>query len=345
MILILLNIKSSAARPLLNALLILGPAVRVRQLTIVPFGDTMATQRTPPDTSLRSGSGNSSGSAPNLTLVYDEEETNINNLIRKRKDRTHEHENKQDMMDFRSEIMNFLKNFQNTQSQNFDQIRQEISEVKEEIKKIKATTENLAENLNKISSEVQSIKSENVQIQDRISIIESDIAKIKNTQTDIDSQSSKTLFANHEELILEMKDRTDRERNIIFVGIKESSDKNPSVRRNYDMEMITQIATVLYENCPKPVNCIRLGKYNPGKDRPVKVCYDNTHIPILLLRHKSKLPENVMIYADQTPAQKIYLQSIKDELKKRKDSGETDLIIKYIKNKPTIIKINSNKKN
>ncbi|KAL0808278.1 hypothetical protein ABMA28_012773 [Loxostege sticticalis] len=293
----------------------------------------MATQRTPPDTSLRSGSGNSSGSAPNLTLVYDEEETNINNLIRKRKDRTHEHENKQDMMDFRSEIMNFLKNFQNTQSQNFDQIRQEISEVKEEIKKIKATTENLAENLNKISSEVQSIKSENVQIQDRISIIESDIAKIKNTQTDIDSQSSKTLFANHEELILEMKDRTDRERNIIFVGIKESSDKNPSVRRNYDMEMITQIATVL------------LGKYNPGKDRPVKVCYDNTHIPILLLRHKSKLPENVMIYADQTPAQKIYLQSIKDELKKRKDSGETDLIIKYIKNKPTIIKINSNKKN
>ncbi|CAG4957905.1 unnamed protein product [Parnassius apollo] len=39
---------------------------------------------------------------------------------------------------------------------------------------------------------------------------------------------------------------------------------------------------------------------------------------------------------DQTPVQKQYLKQLKEELKKRREKGKKDLIIKYIKGTPSI---------
>lgn len=70
----------------------------------------------------------------------------------------------------------------------------------------------------------------------------------------------------------------------------------------------------------------------------MKVCYETLGPAKQLLRNKDKLPENIKIYSDQTPAQQKYLQHLKEELALRLGNGETDLTIKYTNGTPGIIK-------
>lgn len=89
---------------------------------------------------------------------------------------------------------------------------------------------------------------------------------------------------------------------------------------------------------PKPIKIFRIGKYDAGKSRRVKVCYETTGPAKLLLRNKDKLPKDIKIFSDQTPAQHKYLQELKDELSRRQANGESDIIIKYINGTPAITK-------
>lgn len=307
--------------------------------------DYPSMQRTPSKATLTSGSGTASGSTPNLTAYGCENvDTNVNVCFRKRKDRADEYDYKKDLMEFRSEIMNFLQDFGKTQIDNLKQIRKEISEVTDEIKTIKSVTENLTQRVNEISSEVHMMKSENTKILEKVAIIKTDIIKLQKNQN-TDNHTSQSLLLSCEDIVSEFKDRTDREKNIIIVGITETNEKNLSTRRKYDLEEATKVIIPLYENCPKPINCMRLGKYEPEKSRPLKVCFDNSNIPKFLMRNKTKLPNNIMIYSDQTPAQRAHFQLLRDELKRRLSNGENDLSIKYIKNRPQIVKKKENSKN
>ncbi|CAH2098510.1 unnamed protein product [Euphydryas editha] len=135
----------------------------------------------------------------------------------------------------------------------------------------------------------------------------------------------------HENLILELKDRVEREKNLIIVGIAEKNDKKLNARRTYDDSEVIKLLTIVSKDVPKPIKCMRLGKYVPNKNRPIKVYFSNSETPKQLLRHKRNLPQNIQMYNDQTPKQKQYIQSLKNELQTRQESDEQDLIIKYIK--------------
>jgi hypothetical protein len=99
--------------------------------------------------------------------------------------------------------------------------------------------------------------------------------------------------------------------------------------------------TSLNINIPKPSKILRIGKYSTNKARSIKICFDAPDPAKTLLRNKNKLPENIRIYSDQTPAQISFLNSIRDELKRRESNGETDLTIKYFYGMPTIVKSDS----
>ncbi|CAH0404875.1 unnamed protein product [Chilo suppressalis] len=283
-----------------------------------------------------SESGGAGGSTPNLFTCCDEEER-MNS--RKRKDRSHVHDLKQDLLDFRAEMMNFFREFGKTQNENLTKIRQEISEMREEIKTIKSVSENLTHKANKITSEVQEIKSEYAKTKEKVNVLEKDLFHIKNRQNS-EQHFPDSLISNHESLLSELKDHNEREKNIIMVGIPEKNDKNYSARREYDDEMVMKTLELLHANCSKPNKCIRLGKYNSSKDRALKLCFDNTEIPKQLLRNKSKLSDNIKLYSERTPSQKTYLQSIREELKRREENGENKLIIKYVKGIPKILQNN-----
>lgn len=301
----------------------------------------MSLQRTPPQASLTGGSGSGSGSVPNLTTFDDDTVGYIN--TRKRKERSEQEEYKNDFQSFRSEIMLFLKEFATAQNSNFSIIREEIAEIKDEMKTIKSMTENYAQQLEQVKEDIKNIKIDNSMTQEKIKNFEKEITEIK--CIDFSNNSTSKSPPCHEHLLLELKERSERAKNLVITGITEINDKNYKIRSNHDIEEFFKLATAVHGDCPKPNKSIRLGKYVPGKDRPLKICFSDTMTPKLLLKNKSKFPENIRIYYDQTPAQKKYLQSIKSELEKRLKNGETDLTIKHIKGTPQIVKDIYNKKN
>lgn len=290
----------------------------------------MATQQTSLSGNITSGSGGG-GSTSNLSN-FEEEDRPIGIRPRKRKERSIEYEFKRELADFRREITKFFQDFAATQNETLSHIRQEVTELTNEIKCIKNTTEKLNLKYETLQQEVENIKSENQVLQDRLQ--QSEQINISATA----ASSVKSLSPTHEDLMLELKDRCEREKNVVLIGINEICDKSYAARRKHDDCETFKIITSLFEQCPKPIKTMRLGTYNPGKNRPLKVCFESTTIPKQLLRNKSKLPNNFRLYADQTPSQKNYLKRLSEELQKRKENGETDLTIKYIQGVPKIIK-------
>ncbi|CAF4948111.1 unnamed protein product [Pieris macdunnoughi] len=216
--------------------------------------------------------------------------------------------------------------------------------IKKEIKTIKSVTENFSKQFEQMKNEIENFKSNNNKTQDKINIIEKEISHIKGQQNTDESSTTKSPLLCNENFILELKDRCDREKNIIIVGISEINDKNSNTRRSYDKEVM-KLMRSLYDDCPTPIKTIRLGKYVPNKNRPTKCYFNTTDTTRHLLRNKKKMPENMHIYVDQTPTQIKYLQQEKEELNTRLEKGEKDLVIKYIKGLPTIIVNKRNQKN
>lgn len=293
---------------------------------------------TQPSDSLISGSDCPSGSVPNLPSY--EKDAYVNTASRKRKEQADTRDHGDDFASFRADIMHFLQEFGKTQNEKLTHIREEIQEIKSEVKTIKLSTEIISQKFTKINDEIEKIKSNNTITEVKMNSIIKEISHIQEKQS-----SSKSPFDVHENLIRELKDRCDREKNIVIVGILEKNDKNSNSRRNHDEIEIMKVIKSLYEDCPKPIKIMRLGKYIPNKSRPLKVCFDNINSPKNLLRNKAKLTHPITIYSDQTPTQKQYLQSLKEELNKRMQNGEQNLVIKYIKGMPTITSCEINQKN
>lgn len=298
----------------------------------------MSIARTPPKVTLISGSESGGGSAPNLYILSDED-IRANITSRKRKDRTEESDYKKDFTNFRTEMMNFLTNFGKTQTENLNQIKEQISDIRNEIKTIKQTTENFSQQLKHSNTEIANIKAKSLATEDKIKNIETEIAQIKNEQH-TKCSVLKSPVECHENLILELKDRCDREKNIVIVGISEINDKNWKSRQQHDNQEVIKLITMLFEDCPKPIKSQRLGKYIQNKNRPIKVYFENSETAKRLLKNRTKLPENVQIFSDQTPKQKQYLESLKDQLNRRAQDGEENLTIKYVKGTPTIVTAN-----
>lgn len=142
----------------------------------------------------------------------------------------------------------------------------------------------------------------------------------------------------NEQIIREVHERKRRENNIIIVGIPELNSTSTQDRILKDESEILGIASMIDKNFQKPKKIFRIGKYTPGKTRRIKVCFDKSEPAMLLLRSKDKLPKNVKIYSDQTPAQQKYFYKVKNELSLRMKNGESDLTIRYVNGIPSIVK-------
>jgi len=91
----------------------------------------------------------------------------------------------------------------------------------------------------------------------------------------------------------------------------------------------------------------RLGKdisSNPEKPRPIKIILSNTLEVFSSLRlqanlRKSTTWSNIRFSSDRTNFQREQMNKLRQELQKRKDDGENNIIIKYIRGTPKIVTI------
>lgn len=174
--------------------------------------------------------------------------------------------------------------------------------------------------------------------ENKIQSLESEITAMKNNTK---ASGSTSVF--DENIMHELQDRASREKNIIIVGLPECKMANADKSHSYDLDKVNSVINNLIPNCPKPNKIFRLGKYNPDKDRNLKVCFDSSYTTKTLFRNRDKLQSGIKIFSDLTPAQQKHKKELKTELEQRMANGEKDITIKYVRGIPKIVSTHDQK--
>ena len=135
----------------------------------------------------------------------------------------------------------------------------------------------------------------------------------------------------------EHEDKVRRMKNIIISNIEECTDNDREVRKQADLAKVRakleEISTGLGSEVSQPV---RLGRYEAGKPpRPIKVVVKSTHGKTFILANARKIKQTetdnrkkVWINADQTKKERDAARALRDELKRRREAGEEDIVIR-----------------
>lgn len=234
-------------------------------------------------------------------------------------------------------------------SEDLKEMRSEISRIGSLLEKYVGSNEqilkNMQENITDIKNQITDIKSSNERtinsMQVKIESLEADIKSIKMSSKTSPTTSVNELFAS-EQIIQEMQNRSNRDKNIILLGLPEPIASNSNERSTKDEAQVLKIISQVSAGIPNPSKVFRIGKFQPGKSRSVKVCFEAKEPAKELLRKRNKLQDGLKIFSDQTPTQQKYMRKLREDLKRRQENGETDLTIKYVNGTPSIIKVTKN---
>ncbi|KOB77052.1 Uncharacterized protein OBRU01_03731 [Operophtera brumata] len=273
---------------------------------------------------------NVGGSAPELTTT----DNKVNQMtLRKHKGSPHTGSHGDcglNMADLRNDIMGLLKDFTISQNEHMTSMRQDISQIKNQMDNIQSTTEYLVTEQSKIRTEMNELKNQKVISEEKFKILENDINALKTGSGQEPSSSLPT--SSREDLIREIGERSNREKNILIIGVTELHGSEVEVRRSYDEKEALNILSETSKRIPTTLKTSRLGKYKTDANRPLKIYFDYPEIAKEILRNKDKITnKNIKVFSDQTPAQQLHMKELKQKLLERHENGETELTIKYIK--------------
>lgn len=131
--------------------------------------------------------------------------------------------------------------------------------------------------------------------------------------------------------------------------LPESSDTNVDGKKAHDRNLITQLFD---RACPgiisKDFTFFRVGRKTANNSRPIKIILKSVTEVNQLMGGFSNLDRSelggdlngVSLARDRTPGETKYLNDLREELKKRTDSGEKNLTIKFRNGVPKIIQKN-----
>lgn len=278
---------------------------------------------------LRSPTGSDSndrrcGSQPNLSSPKLYQGSSEHPKITFRNKRKMQHEEQ----DFRQELcelqhkmdimMNILTDFTSSQKDINSTISQKL--------------ETLIEAQSAMKSQLSGLENSTKDFEKKILALETEVKEIKTT-TSIAPNC-------YEDIIHEIKERKERENNIILVGIQEVISENPQVRQNSDRNEVSKVVRLITKDGSEPTKVIRLGKYEANKHRPIKAFFHNPDVVKAILRNKRNTPlDNIKIYSDDTPYQQAHKKRLKEEIQKRVKNGESNLGLKYVKGIPKIVQL------
>lgn len=291
----------------------------------------MSVQRSPPGSGL-------SGSEPNL--LSSEALSgfqNSPNQVTFRNKRKFTEDIKEELSEFREQMMHMMATITTNQKEFMDKMSENISTIKEKVDDIKITLNNLVTEQNKLKSDISEVQLKAIATDKKLEQMQSEIDKMKeNSKSTLPSLVTSNVY---ESIMTEVRERELRSKNIIIVGIQEPVSTSKDERTDMDMDKVINIIKMTGVNC-LPEKLFRLGKYNPNKNRSLKVCFKSSETAISILRGKTDVKyDNIKIYSDQTPQQQEFLKNLKEEFKSRSENGENNLTIKYVKGVPKIVQI------
>lgn len=180
---------------------------------------------------------------------------------------------------------------------------------------------NLDTKLDNVTKNLSDIDLKVIDLEDRIEVLE------ENTSHNI------------EFIISEMQDRHSRECNLIIYNLNDAKDASKT-----DSQRLQNLFERCSEALPfdiKDIMSQRLGKnFIKGKQRPLKVTLPKRDDVHWIYSQKKNIvgDSNISISGDLTKQQRNYRVSVIKEIKKRSSEGEGNLLIKYVRGVPTIMK-------
>ena len=155
---------------------------------------------------------------------------------------------------------------------------------------------------------------------------------LTNKETKSPQQKSPTKILN--ETVREVKDRQQREQNIIIMRVPENVKNTEQVNKGLDQEFVLKLCKDI---CKLDIGneqiekVQRLGKINeeePDKNRPLYVRFDNTSTKTDLfknLKHLKKAPEpysKIQVLHDMTPREREQYKRLRDEAQAKSSEKE-----------------------
>lgn len=212
-----------------------------------------------------------------------------------------------------------------------------LRELQVDIEQIKTACDQItpmAVNINNIEKDIKELKAETAQIpqiQNKLKTLESNVNILSNK-----NQNSRFI---DERVIHEVQSRLEKSKNIIIYNIDDSINNTDLPNKVQDILKNIPINTL-------DIKTTRIGKSDNNnssgnsstKPRPVVVTLKSHQDVMLVLRNKDNLDKIYKVNSDKTKLQQLQLHQAYAELTSRTEAGETDLIVKFINNVPSVIK-------
>ncbi|CAG2233467.1 unnamed protein product [Mytilus edulis] len=210
------------------------------------------------------------------------------------------------------------------------------SKVMKNIKSDREIEERCSEFMKKMEDRITSLESEmktKVNSEQVKEILETVIGTGTCKTVDVASDIEKSV----EKRVSEIRDSTNKEKNIIIHGIIENTDKLPDVRKRADTLVVTQLVNYLETDAEGIKNIVRIGKReeNAEKPRPMKVTLENVDIKKKLMKNLTKLKAvdkeskfgNISVTHDMTKTER---EQNKAKLTEAKEKNENDKSEKHL---------------
>lgn len=175
-------------------------------------------------------------------------------------------------------------------------------------------------------------------LKDEISVLKSELTALKTQQVNSADDLASTKKLSDEEIFAEIEERNYRAPNLILFNLPESDEDSPTKRKEIDVNRcVSTVTSTDYNASTSIVSCIRVGRYNKDRVRPVRIVFTSREQALDCLK-AYKRKNNLYLNRDLTPRQQNYSYLIRSEFKTRKEQGEEDIMLKYRYGIPAIVK-------
>lgn len=173
-----------------------------------------------------------------------------------------------------------------------------------------------------------------LKLDERLTRIEQSAITVSSNSNVANSAIPYSANSANEEILSEVAERQRRANNIMVF--------NCSLNIGVDT---SPLSGVLSEACGQTIsifNVTKVGKPNRNGRQAMKVSLQDNQSVRNVLKNRGKIKKDHYIYieADLTPSQRAELNSLQEELKRRRADGEANLVIGYPRGRPKILSKN-----
>jgi hypothetical protein len=191
--------------------------------------------------------------------------------------------------------------------------------------------------LSSLSDQITELKNEN-------SVLRTEVFTLTNRVLQLEANPVSSFNADLSTMILrELSERNFCDLNVIAYDIPESSSPSSSQRITDDSTELSNALSPTNVVLPSNVKLIRLGGNAARKPRPLKIiCRSKEDAVELVAKFRRAITsgcnirDGIRIVRDKTSLERELLRKTHAELERRKQSGEPNLIISYVKGVPSV---------